>query len=70
MPEAGVENVQTDVGPIFDWVSNNIDVNLIIDPSERLGVEKESLKQELTEKDELEAKTGVRTDYREGIENY
>ena len=57
MPEARVENVQTDVGPIFDWVSNNIDVNLTIDPSERLGVEKESLKQELTEKDELEAKT-------------
>ena len=34
-----------------------MDVNLTIDPSERLGVEKESLEQELTEKDELKAKT-------------
>ena len=57
MPEARVENVQTDVGPVFDWVSNNIGVNLTIDPSERLVVEKESLKQELTEKDELKVKT-------------
>ena len=31
LPEAKVENVQTDVGPIFDWASNNIDAKLTID---------------------------------------
>lgn len=31
LPEAKIENVQTDVGPIFDLASNNMDVNLTIE---------------------------------------
>lgn len=31
LPEAKVENVQTDVGPIFDWTTNNLDVKLTVE---------------------------------------